>query len=74
MPRTTPPLPLPVQRALKKLGKDLADARKRRRINTEVMSDRIQVSRPTLRRLEKGDPNVGIAAYAIALYVLGMIE
>jgi len=74
MPRIAPPLPLPVQRALKKLGTDIRDARKRRRINTAVMADRLQISRPTLQRLERGNPNVGIASYANALYVLGMIE
>jgi hypothetical protein len=74
MARTTPPLPLPVQRALKKLGSDIRDARRRRRIQTQVMADRLQVSKPTLRRLEKGDPSVGIGSYATALYVLGMIE
>jgi transcriptional regulator with XRE-family HTH domain len=74
MPRRSPPLPLPVQRALKKLGSDLRDARRRRRIQTEVMADRLQVSRPTLRRLERGDPGVGIGSYATALYVLGMVE
>jgi transcriptional regulator with XRE-family HTH domain len=74
MPRRAPPLPLPVQRALKKLGSDLRDARRRRRIQTEVMADRLQVSRPTLRRLERGDPGVGIGSYATALYVLGMVE
>lgn len=74
MPRTTPPLPLPVQRALKKLGSDIRDARRRRRIQTAVMADRLQVSRPTLRRLEKGDPSVAMGSYATALYVLGMIE
>jgi len=74
MPRTTPPLPLPVQRALRKLGADIRDARRRRRIQTAVMADRIQISKPTLRRLEQGDPGVSMASYATALYVLGMID
>lgn len=74
MSRIAPPLPLPVRRALKKLGADIRDARKRRRINTSVMADRLQISRPTLRRLERGNANVGIASYATALYVLGMVE
>lgn len=74
MPRVSPPLPLPVKRALKQLGRDIHDARRRRRISTVVMADRMQVSRPTLRRVEQGDANVGIASYANALYVLGMIE
>src|SRR3990172_4474848 len=74
MGRTTPPLPLPVQRALRKLGADLRDARVRRRIKTEVMADRLQISRPTLRRLERGDAGVGMGTYATALYVLGLVD
>jgi transcriptional regulator with XRE-family HTH domain len=74
MPKTTPPLPLPVRRALRKLGADIRDARLRRRIQTTVMADRVQISRPTLRRLERGDPTVGMGAYATALYVLGMAQ
>jgi transcriptional regulator with XRE-family HTH domain len=74
MPRKTPPLPLPVQRVLRKLGGDIREARLRRRIQTTVMADRVQVSRPTLRKLEQGDPGVGIGAYATALYVLGMVD
>jgi hypothetical protein len=38
------------------------------------MADRVQVSRPTLWKLEQGDPSVGIGAYATALYVLGMVD
>ena len=74
MARTSPPLPLPVQRALKKLGRDIRDARRRRRIKTAVMADRVQISRPTLRRVENGDASVGIGSYATTLYVLGMVE
>lgn len=74
MPRKTPPLPLPVQRALKKLGTDIREARLRRRIQTTVMADRVQISRPTLWKLEQGDARVGIGAYATALYVLGMAD
>ena len=74
MPRKTPPLPLPVRRALKKLGADIREARLRRRIQTAVMADRVQVSRPTLWKLEQGEPSVGIGAYANALYVLGMAD
>ena len=74
MPRTTPPLPLPVGHALRKLGSDIRDARRRRRIQTAVMADRIQVSLPTLRRLEAGEPSVSMGVYATALYVLGLVD
>lgn len=74
MAKKTPPSPLPVQRALKKLGTDIRDARRRRRIQTKVMADRLLVSRPTLRRLEQGDPSVGMATWATALYILGLLD
>jgi transcriptional regulator with XRE-family HTH domain len=74
MPKQTPYLPLPVKRALKQLGMDIRDARKRRRIKAAVMADRLQISRPTLRRLERGDPGVAMGSYATALYVLGMVQ
>lgn len=74
MPKYMPPSPLPVQRALKKLGADIRDARRRRRIQTKVMAGRLLVSRPTLRRLEQGDPSVGMGTWATALYVLGLLD
>jgi DNA-binding XRE family transcriptional regulator len=39
--------------SLKKLGADLAAARKRRRISTASMSARINVTKPTLKRIER---------------------
>ena len=65
-------IPLPVRAALKKLGGDIADARKRRRISTATMAERSRVSRPTLVRLERGDPRVSLGIFATALFVLGM--
>jgi transcriptional regulator with XRE-family HTH domain len=38
------------------------------------MADRIQISRPTLHRLEQGDPAVGLGTYATALWVLGLLD
>lgn len=66
--------PLPVRRALKKLGQDLRDARKRRRIPMQLAADRAAISRATLNKIEKGDEGVSIGAYAKALFVLGMID
>ncbi len=65
---------LRVERALKKLGADIRDARKRRRITVALMAERVGVTRVTLSRLEKGDPKVGMGHYAMALYVLGKID
>lgn len=67
-------LPLPVQRGLKKLGEDIALARRRRRISTQSMAERLQISVKTLQRLEKGDPTVAVGTVATAMLVLNELE
>jgi len=67
-------LPLPVARTLRKLGQDIRDARRRRRIPTTIMAERASVSRVTLNRVEKGAPGVSLGIYATVLFVLGMNE
>lgn len=66
--------PLTVRRALKKLGEDIRDARRRRHLPAEVVAERAFTSRPTLRRIEAGDHNVSIGIYASVLQALGMLE
>lgn len=70
--RTTPPLPLPVKRALAKLGKDIRSARLRRRITTTTMAERAFITRMTLRKVERGDNRVSLGIYATLLFILGM--
>ena len=70
--QSSKPLPLPVKRALKKLGADLVDARKRRRISTSTMAQRAMISRTTLVKVEKGDPGVSIGVIGTVIFVLGM--
>jgi DNA-binding XRE family transcriptional regulator len=67
-------LPLPVQRVLRKLGQDIRDARRRRRIPTTIMAARASISRTTLGKIEKGDPGVSLGIYATVLFVLGLAE
>lgn len=69
-----PMTPIPVKRALRKLGQNLRDARLRRRIPTMIMAERASISRTTLSKVEKGDPGVSLGSYAIVLFVLGMAE
>lgn len=66
--------PFPVKRALKRLGQDLRDARKRRRIPMQLAAERASISRATLSKIEKGDEGVSLGAYAKILFVLGMIQ
>lgn len=70
MPAPAHALPLPVNRALKNLGRDLAVARRKRRISSVEMAERLFVSRDTLWRLENGDPTVAVGTLATALFVL----
>ena len=72
--KTTSPLPGPVKVALKKLGADISDARKRRRVPTTLMAERAFISRSTLGRIEKGDPSVSLGNYAAVLFVLGLTD
>lgn len=67
-------IPIPARRALRKLGMDLRDARRRRRISTAVMAERASISRMTLNKVEKGNPNVALGIYAKVLFVLGMTD
>ncbi len=68
------PLSIPVKRALAKLGGDLRDARRRRRIPTALLAERAYISRTTLNKVEKGDPNVSLGVYASVLFTLGLVD
>lgn len=74
MRKKTQTAPIPVRRALRKLGQDIRDARRRRRIPVEIMAERASISRVTLNKIEKGDPGVAMGNYARVLFVLGMAE
>ena len=63
-------MPLPAAHALRKLGRDLALARRKRGISTSDMAARLFVSRDTLWRLERGDPTVALGTLATATFVL----
>lgn len=65
-------LPIPVIKALLKLGQDINDARRRRRITTQLMAERAGLSRYTIGKIEKGDPTTSIGGYGAVLFVLGM--
>ncbi len=67
-------LPIPVARTLRKLGQDIRDARRRRRIPVAILAERASVSLMTLNRVEKGHAKVSVGAYATVLFALGMAE
>lgn len=63
-----------VRRTLRKLGHDLRDARRRRRLTMEIVAQRAFTSRSTLQRVEAGDPGVGVGIYASVMQALGLLE
>src|SRR5438132_13371664 len=65
-------IPLPAAHALRKLGRDVALARRKRAISTSDMAARLFVSRDTLWRLERGDPTVALGTLVTATFVLGL--
>jgi hypothetical protein len=67
-------LPIPVRNALRKLGRDIRDARLRRRLPTTVMANRAFINRKTLGKVENGNPGVSVGTYATVLFVLGMTD
>ena len=72
--RKSSPLPVPVIRALRKLGQDIRDARRRRRIPAAILAERASISRMTLNKIEKGDAGVYVGNYAAVLFALGLVN
>jgi len=73
MPTPTTP-PSKVRRALRTLGSDIQDARKRRALSMETVADRAFTSRKTLQRIEQGDHGVSVGIYASVLNALGLLD
>ena len=69
--QTMPPAALA---ALRKLGADLATARKRRKQPLRAWAARLDVSVPTLMKMEKGDAGVSMGVYATALWIISRHE
>lgn len=66
-------LPPAAAQALRGLGENLAIARLRRRESQRDWAGRLGCSVPTLIRLERGDPSVGVGLYVTALWLIGRV-
>jgi hypothetical protein len=64
-------MPPAAEQALRTLGENLAIARVRRRESQRTWAKRVGCSVPTLIRMERGDPGVGVGIYATALWLIG---
>lgn len=58
---------------LEALGQRLKDARLRRRFSMETVCSGADLSRPTLYKIEKGNPSVAMGAYINVLRILGLV-
>lgn len=68
------PIPLPVERALIRLGKNISRARRRRHLSQEDLAERIGASVNTVRRMEAGHPGTALQHFARALQVFGELD
>ena len=65
-------LPASAAASLHSLGNDLQIARQRRGESLRAWAKRMDVSVPTLVRMEQGDASVGMGVYATALFLVGL--
>lgn len=77
MPRASPSNeqpPAAVEAALERLGRNIRIARLRRRMPQAQLAERIGVSRFVVANMERGRGGTSVAAYAGALWALGLLE
>ena len=61
-----------VQKILAEFGENIKLARLRRKLSTEQVAERANISRMTLFSIEKGSPAVSMGSYIQVLFVLGL--
>ncbi|HQX95454.1 MAG: helix-turn-helix transcriptional regulator [Chitinophagaceae bacterium] len=61
-----------VEKVLVEFGENIKLARLRRKFSTTQISERANISRPTLLSIENGHPGVAIGSYAQVLFVLNL--
>ncbi|MCK4922006.1 MAG: helix-turn-helix transcriptional regulator [Bacteroidales bacterium] len=60
------------KRILTGMGENIKLARLRRKLSSEQVAERANISRPTLIAIEKGSPGASMGSYLIVLQVLGL--
>ncbi len=72
--KTRKTYPSGVEKALKRVGTDISEARRRRRIPAALLAERAGIHVLTLRKVERGDAGTSIGAYASTLFALGWVD
>ena len=71
---TSRPPPAKVRQSAVQLGEHVAIWRKLQRLTAEQLAERAGISRGTLRRLEHGDPGVGLDVLLSVARALGQLD
>lgn len=66
--------PYAVEQALTTLGRNLRQARLRRKLSRDSLAEKIGISRYVLADIENGKPTTAVAAYVGALWALGLLD
>ncbi len=68
------PVPTLVEERLRTWGATVRHQRVAQNVRALDLCERLDISHPTLRRLERGETSVSAAAYLGALHILGMLD
>ena len=63
-----------IEKNLKTMGEQIKLERLRRELSATLVSERADISRSTLWKIEKGDPSISIGAYVMVLHALGGLD
>jgi transcriptional regulator with XRE-family HTH domain len=68
------PRPVRTGRAAAQLGAQLAALREEQDLSVDQLAERSNLSRATVRRVEGGDPAVGLGVYLTVVKTLGRLD
>ncbi len=68
------PRPVRARRAAAQIGAQLTASRERQHLSVDQLAERASITRGTLRRVENGDPAVGLATFLTVVRALGHLE
>ncbi len=68
------PRPIRTRRAAVQIGAQLAATREQQQLNPEQLAERASITRGALRRVENGEPGVGLGDFLTVVKALGQLD
>lgn len=68
------PRPIRTRRAAVQIGSQLTVLREHQLLSVEQLAERASITRGTLRRVENGDPGVGLGEFLTVVRALGLLD